>query len=114
MVEHRIARLVQLGIRQARYLGRLKTELQLLLAAAVANLTLRANAGSATTSSDSDMLWLICAAIGLLAVLVSHGQGPQRPIGVLETPGSYRTTAHRRQPAALPTARTTPGSRPGL
>ena len=39
-VEHRIARLVQLGIRQSRYFGRAKTELQLLLAAAVANLTL--------------------------------------------------------------------------
>ena len=38
--EHRIARLVQLGIRQARYFGRLKTLFQVLLAATVANLTL--------------------------------------------------------------------------
>ena len=38
--EHRLARLVQLGIRQARYVGRLKTLFQLLLAATVANLTL--------------------------------------------------------------------------
>lgn len=38
--EHRLARLVQLGIRQARYFGRLKTLFQLLLAATVANLTL--------------------------------------------------------------------------
>ncbi len=38
--EHRLARLVQLGIRQARYFGRVKTLLQLLLAATVANLTL--------------------------------------------------------------------------
>lgn len=36
--EHRLARLVQLGIRQARYFGRAKTRLQVLLAAAVANL----------------------------------------------------------------------------
>jgi Transposase DDE domain len=42
VVEHRIARLVQLGIRQARYFGRRKTLFQLLLAAAVANLTLGA------------------------------------------------------------------------
>ena len=39
-VEHRLARLVQLGIRQARYFGRKKTLFQLLLAATVANLTL--------------------------------------------------------------------------
>jgi Transposase DDE domain/Transposase domain (DUF772) len=38
--EHRLARLVQLGIRQARYFGRQKTLFQLLMAATVANLTL--------------------------------------------------------------------------
>jgi hypothetical protein len=38
--EHRLARLVQLGIRQARYFGRKKTLFQLLMAATVANLTL--------------------------------------------------------------------------
>lgn len=40
VVEHRLARLTQLGIRQARYFGRSKTRLQVLLAAVVANLTL--------------------------------------------------------------------------
>ena len=40
VVEHRLARLVQLGIRQARYFGKVKTKFQLYLAAAVANLTL--------------------------------------------------------------------------
>ena len=40
VVEHRLARLVQLGVRQARYFGRTKTLFQLLMAAAVANLTL--------------------------------------------------------------------------
>jgi len=39
-VEHRIARLIQLGMRQSRYFGRAKTEFQLLLTAALANLTL--------------------------------------------------------------------------
>jgi hypothetical protein len=39
-VEHRQARLVQLGIRQARYVGREKTLFQVLMAATVANLTL--------------------------------------------------------------------------
>jgi hypothetical protein len=38
--EHRLARLVQLGMRQARYFGRRKTLFQLLMAATVANLTL--------------------------------------------------------------------------
>ncbi|MFZ2090061.1 MAG: IS1182 family transposase [Desulfobaccales bacterium] len=38
--EHRLARLVQLGIRQARYFGRQKTLFQLLMTATVANLTL--------------------------------------------------------------------------
>jgi transposase len=42
VVEHRLARLVQLGIRQARYRGQAKTLFQLLIAAAVANLTLLA------------------------------------------------------------------------
>ena len=40
VAEHRLARLVQLGIRQARYFGRVETRFQLYLAATVANLTL--------------------------------------------------------------------------
>ena len=40
VVEHRIARLTQLGIRKSRFFGRRKTKFQLLMAAAVANLTL--------------------------------------------------------------------------
>ena len=43
VAEHRLARLEQLGIRQARYFGRIKTKFQLYLAATVANLTLLAN-----------------------------------------------------------------------
>ena len=50
VVEHRLARLVQLGIRQARYFGRAKTRFQLYLAATVANLTLVAGkAGKSET-----------------------------------------------------------------
>ncbi len=44
VVEHRIARLVQLGLRQARYLGRAKTAFQASILATVANLTLVASA----------------------------------------------------------------------
>ena len=43
VVEHPLARLVQLGIRHARYFGRVKTRFQLCLAATVANLTLVAS-----------------------------------------------------------------------
>jgi len=50
VVEHRIARLVQLGIRQARYFGRHKTLFQVLLAATVANLTLVAGQAARGTS----------------------------------------------------------------
>ena len=48
VVEHRLARLVQLGIRQARYFGRTKTRFQLYLAATVANLTLVAGKAGLT------------------------------------------------------------------
>ena len=40
VVEHRLARLVHLGICESRYFGRVKTEFQVHLAATVANLTL--------------------------------------------------------------------------
>ena len=40
VVEHRLARLVQLGIRQSRYFGGVKTRFHLYLAATVTNLTL--------------------------------------------------------------------------
>ena len=40
VAEHRLARLVQLGVRQARYFGRRKTLFQVRIAATVANLTL--------------------------------------------------------------------------
>ena len=52
VVEHRLARPVQLGIRQSRYFGRIKTRFQLYLAATVANLTLvAAKAGRPTPAA---------------------------------------------------------------
>ena len=56
VVEHRLARLVQLGIRQSRYFGRAKTRFQLYLAATVANLTLIA--GSADSAAITGSTWL--------------------------------------------------------
>ena len=57
VVEHRLARLVQLGIPQACYFGRAKTKFQLYLAAMVTNLTLvAAKAGlPAGTGGDSSV-----------------------------------------------------------
>ena len=52
VTEHRLARLVQLGIRQARYFGRAKTRFQVYMAATVANITLLA--GKFGRSSDFD------------------------------------------------------------
>jgi hypothetical protein len=63
VVEHRIARLVHLGIRQARYFGRTKTLFQVCLAAAVANLTLLA-----TTSDTLNIDGLNPAELPILAL----------------------------------------------
>ena len=53
VVEHRLARLVQLGIRQSHYFGRIKTRFQLYLAATVANLTLVAAKAELTGETGS-------------------------------------------------------------
>ena len=53
VVEHRLALLVQLGIRQSRYFGRAKTRFQLYLAATVANLTLVAAKAGMTGETGS-------------------------------------------------------------
>ena len=77
VVEHRIARLVQLGIRQARYVGRTKTLFQLGLAAAVANLTLLAATSGALSVSGSDgfswSLVILAALVGLSSLLLGSG-----------------------------------------
>ena len=73
VVEHRIARLAQLGIRQARYFGRTKTLFQLCLAAAVANLTLVAATSNASSASGLDAFgWslMLLATISSLSSLV--------------------------------------------
>ena len=66
VVEHRLARLVQLGIRQARYFGRVKTRFQLYLADTVANLTLVAAKAGLTGDIGS-------AAIGDYAACADTG-----------------------------------------
>ena len=53
VVEHRLARLVQLGIRQSRHFGRARARFQLYLAATVANLTLVAAKAGLTGETGS-------------------------------------------------------------
>ena len=74
--EHRLARLVQLGMRQARYFGRRKTLFQLLMAATVANLTLVAektgqmsSEGGSSSFSWTSILALAKSIRGLLSHL---------------------------------------------
>jgi hypothetical protein len=106
VVEHRIARLVQLGIRQARYVGRRKTLFQVLLAAAVANLTLVAGqtAGGAACNSARA---LFSAVLAILRRLSSPLQPQSREFG----PAAVfigAATVWPTGPAEMP------GSRPGL
>ena len=62
LVEHRLARLVQLGIRQSRYFGRVKTRFQLYLADTVANPTLVAAKASLTVGTgDGSSVGTPCA-----------------------------------------------------
>ena len=73
VVEHRIARLAQLGVRKARYFGSAKALFQLAMTAAVANLTLMAAAAPST------IIFSFVAFIVLLGILISGVQhsGPR-------------------------------------
>ncbi|MFH1732444.1 MAG: transposase, partial [Planctomycetota bacterium] len=87
-VEHRIARLRQLGVRQARYVGRAKTLFQLLMAATVANLTLVARAAGQIAS--------FCARI------LRRGFGDMARRGVWDKFGALiRSLVHRWRPVEL-------------
>ena len=108
-VEHRIARLRQLGVRQARYVGRAKTLFQLLMAATVANLTLVARATGQIASSCAHILRRWFGATALRTVWDKFG--------VL-----IRLSARRWRPAELvplsvspsPVANDKPPFRPGF
>jgi len=88
VAEHRLARLVQLGIRQARYFGRAKTGFQLCMAATVANLTLAAtNTGQMQARRGqkggpaSFLLRILAAAKSILHHFASYlmGSTPSSP-----------------------------------
>jgi len=88
VVEHRLARLVQLGLRQARYVGRAKTLFQLLIAATVANLTLLAGYSKreedrSDSSNSSSRFILVLVA---LYSLVQRPLSPQNDFRVRPAP----------------------------
>jgi hypothetical protein len=114
MVEHRIARLVQLGIRQARDVGTPKVRFQLLMAAAVANLTYLAASATQPSGPDSAALGPLTALLGLLLVVRADTRSPTWPANAPIAFGSPRTTSRGRQLTPLPTALIRPGCRPGF
>ena len=73
--EHRIGRLIQLGVRQSRYFGQAKTLFQVMLAATVANLTLTATKmkkmrpGSGAKAIMSSLLSMLRRAFEALAAI---------------------------------------------
>ena len=82
-MEHRLARLVQLGLRQARYVGRTKTLFQLLMAAAVANLTLLALANGANPAhrAPADAAAVAVLLVATLLTLWASRGAHSRPLG---------------------------------
>jgi Transposase DDE domain/Transposase domain (DUF772) len=97
-VEHRIARLMQLGMRQARYVGRRKTLFQALITAAVANLTLiagRMAAESAPGHPHGHLIGSLAPVRALLGVFQGLLRQPWTPFArrwhVQRRPGADRS-----------------------
>jgi len=72
--EHRLARMVQLGLRQARYFGRTKTLFQALMAATVANLSMiaRKTGKMDIESSAKAGLHLLFVRLKMVADVIRH------------------------------------------
>jgi transposase len=113
-VEHRIARLVQLGIRQVRVIGTPKIRFQFLMAAAVANLTYLAATTTQPTAPNLAAVGLLLGLLGLLLVVHSPALGATWPGDAPFSVPATRTTSRGRPRAERPTALISPGSRPGF
>lgn len=93
VVEHRIARLRQLGVRTSRYVGRARTEFQLLMAATVANLTLVAGVARA-----AEPLFAALRRALVALIVLSSLRAPKLPAGASRRrnsmgPGGQQSTA---------------------
>lgn len=96
VAEHRLARMVQLGMRQARYRGRTKTLFQAVVTAAVANLTLIAGKAPLTGPNGAlavHLRWSRAALRWLLTRWIAPGRSRARLLGS-SSPGQL--------PAAIP------------
>ena len=92
VVEHRLARLVQLGLRQSRYFGRVKTRRQLYLAATVANLTLVAakagltgKTGSGPSASSAQVAGMVNSAANAATAWLGQIRTLTLPVSALLT-----------------------------
>jgi transposase len=112
-VEHRIARLVQLGIRQARDVGTPKVRFQVLMAAAVANLTYLATT-DLLSGPDSAACGLLAALLGLFLLALSRQLGPGRLMRAPDHLADIRITSHDRPLSSRPIVFNMPGCRPGF
>ena len=101
-VEHRLARLVQLGLRKARYFGTKKVLFQLAMVAAVANFTL-VTARAANLSPSFSVL--IYVSVLLAATTLLNSIASQRRLNLRTQPVD---------PTAAAFAFTNMGSRPGF
>jgi hypothetical protein len=115
VVEQRIARLMQLGLRQARYVGLAKTLFQACLAAAVANLTLLAAKAAAAA------LVAACLLLRVLRGLTEWPGGPDRDTPrpralrrLLPCSMPWPTALARWQPGSPASRLRTAGCRPGF
>jgi hypothetical protein len=90
--EHRIGRLIQLGVRQSRYFGQAKTLFQVMLAATVANLTLTATKmmkmrpGNMAKGLTSSLLSVLRRAFEALPAIRLRPLGPGLRISALFRP----------------------------
>ena len=84
VAEHRIARLVQLGVRQAKYFGSNKVAFQVALTATVANLGLVA---AVLAAPSVHATWLLCAAWTAALALLPACEPPLSPQRAPSRPG---------------------------
>ena len=113
VAEHRLARLVQLGLRQARYFGRTKTRFQLLMAATVANLTLLAAFAQQNTASTALSAVLLAVLVASWALTRPHLR-PEAALPCRSAHPASQHAAHSSPPFPLTSPARITLSRPGF